>query len=246
NGYDAAVGVDEDDRDYPRHIDDLHDELADPAPIPETRTDVLASMGNYVFDTDALVDAVTADARSDVSGHDMGGDIVPVFVGRGDAAVYDFHDNVIAGTSEHDGDYWRDVGTLETYHAAHMDLVSPWPTYTHSGPYPPAKLVRGLNGEPARTTDSIVSAGAVITGGHVSESVISPRCFVEADAVVTNSVLLDDVYVGRGARVHNAIVDKSVTVPAGMRLGENADVDRAGALVVCDSGLVVAEKGLPL
>ncbi|HLR85245.1 MAG TPA: glucose-1-phosphate adenylyltransferase [Nocardioidaceae bacterium] len=252
----AAFGVVEVDRDDPPQIADFHEKPADPAPIPETPTDVLASMGNYVFDTDALVDAVTADARSDVSGHDMGGDIVPVFVGRGDAAVYDFHDNVIAGTSEHDGDYWRDVGTLETYHAAHMDLVSPlptfnlynydWPTYTHSGPYPPAKLVRGLNGEPARTTDSIVSAGAVITGGHVSESVISPRCFVEADAVVTNSVLLDDVYVGRGARVHNAIVDKSVTVPAGMRIGENADVDRAGGLVVCDSGLVVAEKGLPL
>ena len=252
----AAFGVVEVDSTAPPLVAAFHEKPADPTPIPGAPSDVLASMGNYVFDTDALVDAVTADARSDSSGHDMGGDVLPAFVARREAAVYDFHDNVIAGTYESDGDYWRDVGTLEAYHAAHMDLVSPlptfnlynydWPTYTHSGPYPPAKLVRGLNGVPARTTDSIVSAGAVISGGSVRESVISPRCFVDADAVVTNSVLLDDVYIGRGARVHNAILDKSVTVSPGTRIGEDADSDRACGLVVCDSGLVVAEKGLPL
>ena len=249
-------GILEVDSTNPPTIAAFHEKPASPAPLPGAPNDVLASMGNYVFDTEALVDAVTADARDDSTGHDMGGDIIPAFVSRGEAAAYDFHDNVIAGAYGSDGDYWRDVGTLEAYHAAHMDLVSPlptfnlynydWPTYTHSGPHPPAKLVRGVNDRPARTTDSIVSAGAVITGGTVSESVLSPRCFVEADAVVTNSVLLDDVYIGRGARVHNAILDKSVTVPAGMRVGEDAGTDRGYGFVVCDSGLVVAEKGLPL
>ncbi|MGH3359725.1 MAG: sugar phosphate nucleotidyltransferase, partial [Nocardioidaceae bacterium] len=208
------------------------------------------------FDADALVDAVTADADSSTSAHDMGGDIVPAFVERGEACVYDFRDNDVAGSHERDRDYWRDVGTLESYHAAHMDLVSTlpvfnlynydWPTYTHYGPYPPAKLVRGANDQPARTADSIVSAGAVITGGIVQESVLSPRCYVDADAVVTNSVLLDDVYVGHGAQVHNAILDKSVVVPDGMRIGEDPEADRARGLTVQESGLVVAGKGMPL
>ncbi|UPK74881.1 glucose-1-phosphate adenylyltransferase [Nocardioidaceae bacterium SCSIO 66511] len=252
----GQLGVIEVDPADPTRIVAFREKPESPVPLVDTPHHVLASMGNYVFDTDALVEAVSADAHAHATAHDMGGDIVPTFVERGEAAVYDFRGNDVAGSYNRDRDYWRDVGTLEAYHAAHMDLVSPlpvfnlynyeWPTYTHYGPYPPAKLVHGANGEPARTEDSIVSAGAVITGGTVRESVLSPRCFVDADALVTNSVLLDDVYVGKGAQVHNAILDKSVNVPAGMRIGSDPEADRANGLYVGGSGLIVAEKGLPL
>ncbi|UYM07178.1 glucose-1-phosphate adenylyltransferase [Solicola gregarius] len=250
----GQLGVIEVDPTSPRRIVDFREKPAAPVPLPDSPHEVLASMGNYVFETDALVEAVSADARNESTNHDMGGDVVPALAARGEAAVYDFRDNDVAGSYNRDRDYWRDVGTLESYHAAHMDLVSPlpvfnlynyeWPTYTHYGPHPPAKLVRGANGEPARTEDAIVSAGAVITGGTVRESVLSPRCFVDADAVVTDSVLLDEVYVGKGAQVHNAILDKGVSVPAGMRIGDDAEADRANGLIVQESGLVVAEKGL--
>ena len=165
-------------------------EAEGPGRAARTRRDeVLASMGNYVFDADALDDAVTRDAELERSKHDMGGDIVPWFVDRSESAVYDYKDNEVPGSNERDRGYWRDVGTMRSYYAAHMDLVAPlpvfnlyntkWPIYTSYGPQPPAKLVEGHAGEPLTTFNSILSPGVVVTGGTVNTSVLSPACRVD-------------------------------------------------------------------
>ena len=145
--------------DAPTRIREFLEKPTDPEGLPDNPDEVLASMGNYVFDADALVEAVTRDATTDGSKHDMGGDIVPAFVRRAQAGVYDYKDNVVPGSTDRDRGYWRDVGTLGSYFAAHMDVVSPlpvfnlynfeWPIYTSYGPQPPAKLVQGADGSPA-------------------------------------------------------------------------------------------------
>jgi glucose-1-phosphate adenylyltransferase len=240
--------------DDPSRIREFLEKPTDPIGLPDSPHEVLASMGNYVFDADALVEAVTKDSDLEGSKHDMGGDIVPAFVNSDNAGVYDFKDNVVPGSTDRDRGYWRDVGTMGSYHAAHMDLVSvlpvfnlynyAWPMYTSYGPHPPAKLVRGTEGEPAQAYDAVLSPGVVVTGGNVSRSVLSPSVRVETGAEVTNSVLLDGVLVGRGAVVRNAIVDKGVVIPDGAQLGVDLDADRARGLQVHD-GLTVLGKEQP-
>src|SRR6187200_1627218 len=141
----------------------------DPVGLVDAPHEVLASMGNYVFDAEALREAVTRDAERERSKHDMGGDIVPWFVDRTESAVYDYKDNVVAGSNDRDRGYWRDVGTMRSYYDAHLDLVAPlpvfnlynhqWPIYTSYGPHPPAKLVEGHGGEAGSTFNSILSPG---------------------------------------------------------------------------------------
>ena len=148
--------------DDPSRIREFLEKPTDPVGLPDSPGEVLASMGNYVFDADALVEAVTRDATEIGSKHDMGGDIVPSFVRRQQAGVYDYKDNVVPGSTDRDRGYWRDVGTLASYYAAHMDVVSPlpvfnlynfdWPIYTSYGPQPPAKLVQGADGETRRAS----------------------------------------------------------------------------------------------
>jgi glucose-1-phosphate adenylyltransferase len=235
----------------PRRIRDFLEKPTDPVGLPDSPHEVLASMGNYVFDADALVSAVTRDATTDGSRHDMGGDIVPAFVRRDDAAVYDYQDNDVPGSSDRDRGYWRDVGTLGSYYAAHMDVVSPlpifnlynfaWPIFTSYGPQPPAKLVQGEGGKTAEVGDAVLSPGVVVSGGKVHRSVLSPAVYVEDDAEVSDSVLLNGVRVGAGAVVRNAIIDKEVVVPAGARIGVDIEEDLARGFVVED-GLTVLGK----
>ena len=223
-----------------------------PTGLPDSPNEVLASMGNYVFDADALREAVTRDADLEDSKHDMGGDIIPAFVERGEAGVYDYKDNDVPGSNDRDRGYWRDVGTMGSYYAAHMDLVAPlpvfnlynsqWPIYTSYGPQPPAKLVEGAGGVPVTTFNSILSPGVVVTGGSVSKSVLSPACRVETGAEVSDSVLLSGVTVGAGAVVRHAILDKNVVVPAGAQIGVDVEADKARGFVVED-GLTVLAKG---
>ena len=223
-----------------------------PQGLPDAPRQVLASMGNYVFDRSALVEAVTTDADNDDSAHDMGGDIVPAFVAKGLAGVYDFRDNEVPGTSARDRDYWRDVGTLSSYHEAHLDLVSAlpifnlynseWPIYTSYGPLAPAKLVHGADKKSPQADEALLSPGVVVTGGAVERSVLSPNVVVESGARVTDSVLLDDVVIGKGARVHRAILDKNVVIPAGVEIGVDSEVDQARGLTVRE-GLTVLGKG---
>jgi len=244
-------GVIDVDPESPSRIREFLEKPTDPAGLPDNPDEVLASMGNYVFDADALVESVTRDATTDGSRHDMGGDIVPSFVRRAQAAVYDYKDNVVPGSTERDRGYWRDVGTLSSYHAAHMDVVSPlpvfnmynfeWPIYTSYGPQPPAKLVQGGDGTRATTDEAVLSPGVVVSGGGVVHSVLSPNVRVASGALVEGSVLLHNVRVGEGAVVRNAIIDKNVVVPPGAEVGVDHVADEKRGFMVQD-GLTVLGK----
>ncbi|MDN5789314.1 MAG: glucose-1-phosphate adenylyltransferase [Micrococcales bacterium] len=225
----------------------------DPQGLPDDPTEILASMGNYVFTADALEDAVTRDREREGSKHDMGGDIVPDFVSRGEAGVYDFKDNDVPGATDRDRGYWRDVGTIESYYDAHMDLVSvhpifnlynyEWPIYTQHQPYPPAKFVHGSGDRIGEALNSAVSPGVVVSGGHIYASVLSPLVHVHSYANVHGSVLLHGVQVERHAQIRRAIVDKNVVVPEGSTIGIDHDHDRARGFHVTETGIVVVGKG---
>jgi glucose-1-phosphate adenylyltransferase len=220
--------------------------------LPDAPDQVFASMGNYLFSTDALIEAVTSDADTSESSHDMGGNIVPLLVGSGAAHVYDFSRNVVPGESERDHGYWRDVGTLDAYYDSHMDLVSvdpvfnlynmEWPILTWQPPLPPAKFVFDEDGRRGYAVDSMVCAGVVISGALARRSVLSPGVHVHSFAEVEDSVLMPGVDVGRDAVVRRAILDKNVRVEPGAQIGvdEAADRDR---FTVSDGGVVVIGKG---
>jgi glucose-1-phosphate adenylyltransferase len=237
----------------PTRIEAFLEKPKDPVGLPDAPDQILASMGNYVFDAKALVEAVTRDSASEDSKHDMGGDIVPYFVNRNEAAVYDFKDNDVPGSTARDKDYWRDVGTLDAYFESQMDLVSvhpvfnlynyDWPLYTHQGPWPPAKFVHGWQGRIGHAVNSIVSPGTVVSGSFVENSVLSPNVMIRSWSTVSDSVLMDNVDVGRHAVVRRAILDKNVVVPEGARIGMDHDEDRARGFHVTDSGITVVGKG---
>jgi len=237
----------------PSRIEAFLEKPTNPTGLPDSPNEILASMGNYVFDAKALVEAVTQDSEDEGSKHDMGGDIVPYFVNRGEAAVYDFKDNDVPGSTSRDKDYWRDVGTLDAYFESQMDLVSvhpvfnlynyDWPLYTHQGPWPPAKFVHGWQGRIGHAVNSIVSPGTVVSGSFVENSVLSPNVMIRSWSTVSDSVLMDNVDVGRHAVVRRAILDKNVVVPEGARIGMDPDEDRARGFHVTDSGITVVGKG---
>jgi glucose-1-phosphate adenylyltransferase len=236
----------------PQRIRAFLEKPTDPVGLPDNPDEVLASMGNYVFDADALAEAVTRDSDMQGSKHDMGGDIVPAFVRRDEAAVYDFKDNQVPGATDRDRGYWRDVGTLRSFYDAHMDIVSPlpvfnlyngrWPIYTAYGPQPPVKLAKGADGTAPVAEESLLSPGVVVSGGQVRRSVLSPSVRVEQGAVVEDSVLMDGVLVAEGAVVRNAILDKAVRLPAGAEIGVDPERDRDRGFMVED-GLTVLGKG---
>ncbi len=221
--------------------------------LADDPSSILASMGNYIFDADALVEAVTRDAGDDDSKHDMGGDIVPSFVAAGDATVYDFLHNDVPGSTDRDRDYWRDVGTLDAFYDAHMDLISihpvfnlyndKWPTFTGHRNAPPAKFVHAGPGRVGSAVDSVISPGVVVSGASVSSSVLSPGVRVNSWSTVSDSVLMDGVTVGRHCQIHRAIIDKDVIVPPRTQIGLDAEKDRARGWVVTESGITVIGKG---
>jgi glucose-1-phosphate adenylyltransferase len=217
--------------------------------LEDAADQVLASMGNYVFTARALIDAVTADAADESSTHDLGGSIVPAMVERGVAAYYDFMVNEVPGAVRSDRGYWRDVGEIDAYFDAHMDMISPvpkfnlynreWPIYTWHRPLPPAKFV--VDELPGQAFDSMVSAGVIVAGGTVSGSVLSPEVRIERGALVQGAVLLDGVRIGRGAIVRNAILDKGVDVADGATIGVDLEADR-GRFTVSRNGIAVVRK----
>jgi glucose-1-phosphate adenylyltransferase len=237
-------------------IRDFLEKPTDVGPLPDDPSKVLASMGNYVFTTTDLVAALRADAADPASGHDMGGSIIPSFVARGECGVYDFQDNDVPGSTERDRDYWRDVGTLDAYYEANMDLISvhpifnlynrEWPTMTMiDGSLPPAKFVYGdEHSRMGHAVDSFVSPGTIISGGEVYHSIISPGVYVHSWAQVTDSVVMDGTRVGRHAIVSKAILDKNVRVEEGAVVGVDLDRDRERGFTVTDSGITVVPKGM--
>lgn len=229
------------------NITEFLEKPADPPGTPDNPEETYASMGNYVFTTDALIDALLEDEKNENSKHDMGGDIIPYFVSQQQAHVYDFMSNAVPGATERDHGYWRDVGTIDAFYDAHMDLISihpifnlynaKWPIHsTEAQNLPPAKFVQG-----GIAQSSMVAAGCIIAGGTVRNSVLSTDVYVEEGATVESSVLMPGVRVRRGAIVRNAILDKNVEVAERQVIGVNAEQDQQ-RFKVSPGGVVVVGK----
>ncbi|WP_298229777.1 glucose-1-phosphate adenylyltransferase [Gryllotalpicola sp.] len=249
----GQFGVIEPDVEHPERIAAFLEKPSHPVGLADDPGEVLASMGNYVFTAEALLDAVLRDGARPESNHDMGGDIIPAFVAAGEAAVYDFRDNDVPGSTDRDRDYWRDVGTIESFFDAHRDLILPlpifnlynreWPIFSQELNSPPAKIVRDARGSLSQAIDSLFSLGTVISGAHVERSVLGPWTVIES-AHVADTVAFDRVVVEPGAEVRRAILDKDVVVEAGAKIGVDPARDRARGFTVTETGITVVGKGV--
>ena len=247
-------GVIEQDPEDPERIAQFLEKPERAVGLADAPGEVLASMGNYVFDADALIEAVLRDGEVPESNHDMGGDIVPDFVARGEAGVYDLIRNDVPGATERDRYYWRDVGTIESFFDAHQDLISAlpvfnlynrdWPIYSQQLNLPPAKFVRDAAGNAGTVSDSIVSLGCVISGGRVERSVLGSSVTVDSGAVVEDAVVFERTTIGAGATVRRTILDKDVVVAPGASIGVDAEADRLRGFTVTEGGITVVGKGV--
>jgi glucose-1-phosphate adenylyltransferase len=226
-----------------------------PPPMPGNPRMCLTSMGNYLFRTETLVKEVVQDAANEQSEHDFGRSILRELQNRARVYVYDFAQNVIPGQGEKEQGYWRDVGNIDAFYQANMDLVEvdpifnlyndQWPIYTQHHNFPPAKFVFA-DREHSRVgcaTDSLVCEGCIISGGTVHRSVLSPKVRINSFSDVMESILFENVQVGRHCRIRKAIVDKNVDIPPGLTIGYDLEEDRQ-RFHVTPSGVVVIPKGM--
>jgi len=228
----------------------FHEKNPDAPRLDDAPDQVLASMGNYIFSAEAFRRIMSADAANEDSKHDVGGDIIPAMVANGEAHYYDYRTNHVPGENAGEDHYWRDVGTLDSYYEAHMDLVAPlpvfslyndqWPIYTQSITQPPAKIADGPTA-PSHVSNSIVGDGVIVHGSAIHESVLS-RGVVVDQAHVSRSVLMDGVRVEPGARLMNCVVDKNVVIPSGVSIGYDPVVD-AEKYTISEGGVVAIAKG---
>jgi glucose-1-phosphate adenylyltransferase len=226
------------------------------APIPDNPSLALGSMGIYVFNTRTLFELLCEDAARVGSGHDFGRDIIPGMIAAGSRVfAYRFRDE-----NHKDIPYWRDVGTLDAYYQANIDLIavdpvlnlydSKWPIRTLQPQSPPPKFVHAAEGPPGQARrgealDSIVSPGCIVSGGHVIRSVLSPSVRVNSYAVVEDSILFEGVDVGRYCRIRRAIIDKDVKLPPYTVLGHDPEFDRKRGFTITEQGVVVVPKSEP-
>lgn len=239
------------DADESGKIRDFVEKPESPPSVPGDPSKAFASMGNYIFDVEVLREVILDDAEREESRHDLGGNIIPELVKSGAAYVYDYATNMVPGQSEQEHGYWRDVGSIDAYYAASVDLIRPtpefdlynpqWPLLTWQFPEPPAKFVHNEGDRKGQAINSLVSAGSIVSGGHVYRSILSPRVRVNSFAEITDSVVFDNVDVGRGAIVRKAIVDKNVQIPPGAQIGVDLARDRE-RFTVSDGGVVVIGK----
>jgi glucose-1-phosphate adenylyltransferase len=228
----------------------FHEKRADAPTIPDSPDQIFASMGNYIFSTNLLLAELYADAQNPDSSHDFGRDILPSLVGRAEMFAYDFRTNRIPGDPPSQEPYWRDVGTIDAYYDASMDLraVSPalnlynrqWPLRTAGYSDPPAKFIFDEQGRRGQAINSIVSGGTILSGGMVRNSVLGRGVRLHSGAIVEDSILFDNCDIGRRARVRRAILDKNVRVPEDASIGYDHELDRQ-RYYVTESGIVVIE-----
>ena len=238
---------------HPQAITHFEEKPETTAGLADDPSMMLASMGNYVANTDALFNALRQDEKAADTKHDMGGDIAPFFAARGEAGVYDFTLNDVPGSTEKDRAYWRDVGTIKQFYDAHMDLIAyvpdfnlyneQWPIYTNSGSLPPAKFVHAGRDRLGHATDSIVSPGTIVSGGEVHHSVISPNVRIHSWSQVVDSVLFDGVVINRRARVYKAILDKNVVLTENATVGIDTERDIERGFTITPEGITVVPKG---
>jgi glucose-1-phosphate adenylyltransferase len=220
-------------------------------PMPGDPRHCLGSMGNYLFNTEALIERLELDSISQGSSHDFGGDIIPNLLRDLSAYAYDFRHNRIPGEESEQRPYWRDVGTLDAYYDASMDLRktmpelnlynSRWPIYAGSSIYPAAKFTFNEEGRRGLALQSLVSEGCIVSGGTVIDSILGRNVFIHSYSEVEESVIMDNCHVHRNVRIRRAIIDKNVHIPEGEEIGYYPELDRK-RFTTTDSGLVVIPR----
>lgn len=246
-------GVIKTDPNHPGMIEEFQEKPETAEGLPDDPSMMLASMGNYVANTDALFEALRIDEQAPDTQHDMGTNIAPYFAARHESGVYDFTTNKVPGANSKDKAYWRDVGTLDQFYDAHMDLIAvvpefnlynmEWPIYTNMGSLPPAKFVHSHEDRMGHATDSIVAPGSIISGGEVHHSVLSENVRVHSWAQVVDSILFDGVVVNRRARIYRAILDKNVIVEENATVGIDREHDLERGFTISAAGVTVVPKG---
>ena len=242
----GVLSVDEDLR-----VTSFMEKPNEPPRVPGRNT-CFASMGNYIFSTKKLIDILNAGRRK-YEDLDFGKHVIPMMFEQGDKIfAYSFFDNYVPGMEPNERGYWKDVGTIDTYYEANMDLVnvSPqlnlynysWPILTNQGNLPPAKTVFDYEGRRGQNLESLVCGGCITSGATVRRSILGPSCKVHSYALVEGSILFDNVQIGRKARIKNAIIDENIYIPEGMEIGYNHEEDRMRGCIVTDSGIVVVTK----